>query len=155
MDTPSIPDSHLDLLARPLFAHLATIRPDGTPQVGPMWVDWDGEFLRLTSSRQAYRFRNLSANRSVAVSVLDPDKPRRYLEMGGVVERTEPDPEGVFFMWLARRYGQAQTGPPSDAEHRVVIYIHPTRVVARTDQGCPHLARPGLGSGEPVRARTQ
>jgi hypothetical protein len=37
-----IPASHQDLLTRPLFAHLATIRPDGTPQANPMWFAWDG-----------------------------------------------------------------------------------------------------------------
>jgi hypothetical protein len=41
-----IPDEYADLLTRPLFGHRATIRPDGTPQVNPMWFSWDGTHLR-------------------------------------------------------------------------------------------------------------
>jgi PPOX class probable F420-dependent enzyme len=121
-----IPESHRDLLERPLFAHLATIRPDGAPQVNPMWCKWDGEFLYFTNTTTRYKYRNVTANPTVSVSINDPDAPYRYLEVRGVVERIDPDPEGKFFTELADRYGMDFGGPPGDAEHRVVYVIRPT-----------------------------
>ncbi len=121
-----IPDSHRDLLERPLFGHPATIRPDGTPQVNPMWFLWDGEFLYFTNTTTRYKYRNVTANPSVSVSVNDPEQPYRYLEVRGTVERIDPDPKGEFFLKLADRYQLAFDGPPADAEHRVVYVIRPT-----------------------------
>lgn len=121
-----VPDSHRDLLERPLTAHLATIRPDGRPQVNPMWFDWDGEFLYFTNTTVRQKYRNVTANPQVAVSIADPDQPYRYLEVRGVVERIEPDPTGAFFLTLADRYATTFDGPPADAEHRVVYVVRPT-----------------------------
>ncbi|MFJ6215309.1 PPOX class F420-dependent oxidoreductase [Streptomyces sp. NPDC092296] len=120
-----IPDSHQDLLQRPLFAHLATIRPNGTPQVNPMWFSWDGEYLYFTNTRTRYKYRNVTANPEVACSVNDPEQPYRYLEIRGVVERIDGDPSGAFFLTLADRYGMHLDGPPHDAEHRVVYVVKP------------------------------
>ncbi|MGW5687696.1 PPOX class F420-dependent oxidoreductase [Nonomuraea sp. NPDC003754] len=122
-----IPDSHLDLLTRPLFAHLATLMPDGTPQVTPVWTIWDGEFLRFTTTTDRRKGRNAAERPSVALSINDPDAPYRYLEVRGVVERIDPDPEGVFFDVLARRYGLDYEAPVGDAERRVVLVVRPTR----------------------------
>jgi len=122
-----VPDSHLDLLERPLFAHLATIRPDGTPQANPMWFAWDGEHVRFTNTRTRQKYRNVSSNPVVAISINDPDQPYRYLEIRGTVERIEDDSSGEFFLSLAKRYGQTLSGPPSDAADRVVYVVRPER----------------------------
>jgi PPOX class probable F420-dependent enzyme len=121
-----IPDSHRDLLERPLFAHLATIRPDGRPQVNPMWFSWDGENLFFTNTKTRYKYRNVTAHPEVAVSINDPEQPYRYLEVRGTVERIDPDSSGEFFLKLADRYGMKLDGPPPDAEHRVVYVVRPT-----------------------------
>lgn len=123
-----VPDSHVDLLERPLFAHLATIRPDGTPQVNPMWMRWDGELLFFTNTTTRYKYRNVTANPSVAVSVNDPEQPYRYLEIRGIVERIDPDPDGAFFTALAERYGMDFGGPPADAPDRIVYVVRPQTV---------------------------
>ncbi|MGN9842919.1 PPOX class F420-dependent oxidoreductase [Nonomuraea sp. H19] len=122
-----IPESHLDLLTRPLFAHLATIGPDGAPNVNPVWTIWDGEFLRFTTTTDRRKCRNVTENPHVAVSINDPDQPYRYLEIRGVVERLEPDPSGDFFDVLAKRYGLEYERPVGDAERRVLIVVKPTR----------------------------
>lgn len=121
-----VPESHRDLLERPLYAHLATIRPDGVPQVNPMWFSWDGELIYFTNSKNRYKYRNVTANPLVALSVNDPDQPYRYLEIRGVVERIDPDTTGEFFATLAKRYQLPMDGPPSDVEHRVVYVVRPT-----------------------------
>ncbi|GAA2997633.1 PPOX class F420-dependent oxidoreductase [Streptosporangium longisporum] len=126
-----IPESHLDLLTRPLYAHLATLMPDGTPQVTPVWTVWDGEFLRLTTTTDRQKGRNASARPRVALSVNDPEQPYRYLEVRGTVERIDPDPEGAFFDVLARRYGLEYEAPVADAARRVVLVVRPTRTTVQ------------------------
>ncbi|MBT0767405.1 PPOX class F420-dependent oxidoreductase [Kineosporia sp. J2-2] len=123
-----IPASHLDLLDRPLYGHFATVRPDGAAQVNPMWFVWDGEHLRLTNTTTRHKYRNVTANPRVALSVVDPDQPYRYLEVRGTVERIEPDPAGDFFAVLAHRYGMTMDGPVADAADRVVYVIRPDAV---------------------------
>lgn len=123
-----IPHSHLDLLERPLFAHLATIRPDGQPQVNPMWYEWDGEFVRFTNSTKRFKYRNVTANPLVALSINDPEQPYRYLEVRGHVDRIDRDVDGEFFLRLADRYSLRMDGPPDDVAHRVVYTVRPVAV---------------------------
>jgi PPOX class probable F420-dependent enzyme len=126
-----IPESHLDLLERPLFAHLATVGPDGTPNVNPVWTVWDGEVLRLTTTTNRRKYRNVVEHPHVSLSINDPEKPYRYLEIRGVVERVEPDPSGDFFDVLATRYGLEYERPVADADRRVVIVMKPIRTTSQ------------------------
>ena len=123
-----IPASHEDLLTRPLFAHLATTRPDGTPQVNPMWFSWDGTHLRFTNTTTRRKYRNVTLHPEVALSINDPDLPYRYLEVRGSVVEIEPDPTAAFFTDLAQRYNMAFGGPPGDAPDRVILVIEPHHV---------------------------
>lgn len=64
----------------------------------------------------------------MAISVIDPDNPYRHLEVRGVVERMDPDPQGDFFVELAERYDAPfGTNPPKDAANRVVLVVRPTK----------------------------
>ncbi|MDI6101713.1 PPOX class F420-dependent oxidoreductase [Actinoplanes sp. NEAU-A12] len=123
-----IPDRYTDLLERPLFGHLGTVRDDGEPQVNPMWFTYDGEFLRFTNTTTRRKYRNVTTEPRISLSINDPAQPYRYLEVRGLVERIEPDTEGVFFAELAARYGMNFDGPPGDVEHRVVYVVRPTAV---------------------------
>jgi PPOX class probable F420-dependent enzyme len=119
-----IPESLADLLERPLYAHLATVRPDGTPQVNPTWFRFDGTYLWLTTTNSRQKTRNWQIQPAVALSITDPDRPYRYLEIRGRVERIIPDPGGAEFVRLAERYDMAQ-GPPDDAADRIAVAILP------------------------------
>jgi PPOX class probable F420-dependent enzyme len=122
-----IPDGYADLLERPLLAHLATSRPDGTVQVNPMWFDWDGELLRFTHTTKRQKYRNVKSHPQVAASIADPDNPYRYLEVRGEVDDIQPDPTGAFYMHLTERYGAPWGNqPPPDAPDRVVFVVRPT-----------------------------
>jgi PPOX class probable F420-dependent enzyme len=123
-----IPAEYADLLTRPLFGHLATVRPDGTPQANPMWFSWDGTHLRFTNTTTRQKYRNVTAEPRIAMSVNDPDTQYRYLEVRGTVERIEPDPDAAFFAELAKRYGLELDGPPGDVAHRVVLVVRPEAV---------------------------
>ena len=85
-----IPEGYESLLERPLYGHLATMRPDGNPQVNPMWFAWDGELLRFTHTTKRQKYRNFEANPNIAMSIVDPDNPYRYLEVRGIVEEIDP-----------------------------------------------------------------
>ena len=120
-----IPASLADLLDRPLHAHLATVRPDGTPQVNPTWFRFDGEYVWLTATTTRQKHRNWQLQPAVALSITDPDRPYRYLEIRGRVERVVPDPQAAEFLRLADRYGMEQPGPPPDAADRIAVAIRP------------------------------
>ena len=119
-----IPGSLADLVERPVYAHLATVRPDGTPQVNPTWFRFDGEHLWLTATSKRQKHRNWQIQPAVALSITDPERPWRYLEIRGLVERIVPDPGGSEFVRLAERYGMPQ-GPPPDSADRIAVAIRP------------------------------
>jgi PPOX class probable F420-dependent enzyme len=128
---PQVPDSHRDLLERPLIAHVATIRTDGGPMVNPVWFAWDGDRVRMTHTRTRQKFRNLQAEPRVALCITDPDDQQRYLEIRGEVETVEDDAGGAFYRRLRERYGVNPDDPMPDADVRVVLVIRPTTVLAR------------------------
>ena len=123
-----VPADFADLLERPLYAHLATVRPDGQPQSSVMWFDWDGTKLRITHTKNRQKFANLQHEPRVSFSVTDPDNPLRAIEVRGVVESVEDDTaDAAFYKGLQHRYGMDY--PVDDAAVRVVITIRPTKVV--------------------------
>jgi len=122
---PVIPASHEDLLERPLYGHLGTIRQDGAPQVNPMWYLWDGELLWFTNTTTRRKYHNVTKEPRISMSINDPEQPYRYLEVRGVVERIDPDPDGKFFAVLAERYGMEMDGPVGDRQYRVAIVVRP------------------------------
>ncbi|PXX60328.1 PPOX class probable F420-dependent enzyme [Nocardia tenerifensis] len=128
MNHPLIPDSHADLLTRPLYGHLATLTASGDPQVTPMWYLWDGEVLRFTTTTDRRKYHNIQKHPRVAISIHDPDQPYRYLEVRGEVGPAEPDPTGDFFDVLARRYDLTYNPPVADHPRRVVLVLRPSRV---------------------------
>lgn len=126
---PTPPDSHAYLLERPIFAHLATIRPDGAPQSNVMWFLWDGRRLKLTHTKNRQKFRNFQHEPRVALSMADPDDPYRFLEVRGVVESIEDDDEQAsFYQTLQQRYDSVY--PIRDAHVRIIVTIRPDSFVA-------------------------
>jgi PPOX class probable F420-dependent enzyme len=121
------PESHLDLLHRPLFAHLATVTPDGAPLVNPMWFLWDDTsgVLKLTHTNQRHNFRHLQQNPRVSLSITDPDDQYRYIQVRGVIDHVEPDPTGAFYNSLQQRY-RGRTSEVKDRAVRVVFTVRPT-----------------------------
>lgn len=88
MDT--IPEKFRDLLTKPAFATLATLMPSGSPQVTPVWCDFDGKHVLFNSAKGRQKDRNVRRDPRVAMTILDPQNPYRYLEIRGrVVEITE------------------------------------------------------------------
>lgn len=127
----TVPASHQDLVERPLITHFATVRSDGSVQSNPMWFVWDGSRIRLTHTRTRKKFRNVSSEPRVALSIVDPNDAQRYLEIRGVVESIDDDTGAPFYRSLQERYG-AGGAPIRDADVRVVLVIRPTVILARS-----------------------
>ena len=127
----TIPDDYRDLVDRPIFASLGTVRPDGTVQVNPMWFGFDGERLRFTHTTKRAKFRNLQRNPSMSLLIVDPDDSGRYLELRGQLAEVIPDPEGAYYVELGRRYGDPDQAPPPDKADRVVLVMRIDRALAR------------------------
>ncbi|MBI4443748.1 MAG: PPOX class F420-dependent oxidoreductase [Acidobacteria bacterium] len=81
----SIPEQYLDLFGKRAFGSLSTLMPDGTPQVTPVWVDYDEGYVLFNSARGRQKDRNLRRDPRLALSILDPDNPYRYIEVRGRV----------------------------------------------------------------------
>lgn len=124
MPRPEIPPGYKDLLERPLFAHVALVAADGSPRSYPMWFLWEDGALSLTNTIHRPQTRILRRTPQLALSIIDPDHPYRYLGLVAIVEAITPDPEGALFDRLAVRYGVVVgLDDPSD---RVVISARPT-----------------------------
>jgi PPOX class probable F420-dependent enzyme len=125
----TIPASHTDLLTKPTFAHLATLNPDGSPQVTPVWVDYDGKNVVINTARGRVKAKNLAREPRVAVSIADPENPYRYLGIQGrVVEMTEKGGDAHIDK-MAKKYLGKDTYPfRAPGEVRVIVKIAPDKV---------------------------
>ena len=128
--TTTIPASHADLLTgKKAFAHLATLNADGSPQVTPVWVDYDGTHVVINTARGRVKDRNLGREPRVAISIADPDNPYRYLGIQGrVVEMTETGGDAHIDK-MAKKYLGKDTYPfRAPGEKRVIVRIAPEKV---------------------------
>jgi PPOX class probable F420-dependent enzyme len=125
----TIPASHADLLTKPAFANLATLNPDGSPQVTPVWVDFDGSHVIVNTARGRVKAKNLAREPRVALSIADPENPYRYLGIQGrVVEMTEKGGDAHIDK-MAKKYLGKDSYPFRKAgEVRIVVKIEPDKV---------------------------
>ena len=125
----TIPASHADILGKKAFAQLATLNLDGSPQVTPVWVDFDGTHVIVNTARGRVKARNLAREPRVAISISDPDNPYRYLGIQGrVVEMTENGSDAHIDK-MAKKYLGKDTYPYRvPGEKRVIVKIAPDKV---------------------------
>jgi PPOX class probable F420-dependent enzyme len=125
----TIPEQYKDLFEKKAFAHLATLMPDGRPQVTPVWFDLDGASVRINSAKGRVKDKNMRRNNQVALSIADPDNPYRHLAIQGeVVEITEQGADAHIDA-LAKKYlGKDKYPFRQPGEVRVIYKIRPDRV---------------------------
>ena len=120
--------SHRDLLEAKGFAHLASLGPDGEPQSHPVWYDFDGEHLLLSTTKARQKYHNVERDPRVALSILDPSDPYRHLEIRGRVTSIEDDPHYRFIDSLAQKYLNEPRYPYTEpGDERVIITVRPER----------------------------
>jgi PPOX class probable F420-dependent enzyme len=132
LKTKTIPEEYLDLLQKRAFGHLATLMPNGSPQVTPVWVDFDGTHVLVNSAVGRQKDRNLRRDGRVALEIQDPDNPYRYLQVRGrVVQITEEDADAGIDRLAHKYLGVDRYRNRGPGEVRVWYKILPERVHAQ------------------------
>jgi PPOX class probable F420-dependent enzyme len=123
----AIPDKYLDLLERKkAFAALATTMPDGSPQVTPVWFDYKDGIVRVNTAKGRVKARNLKAGAAVALAVIDPDNPYRYIQIRGRVRRCSEEGASTHIDSLAKKYlGKDKYPHAAPGEVRIMCEIEP------------------------------
>ncbi len=126
-----IPNSHKVILESTALAHVATIGPSGEPQSNPVWFDWEGEHVKFSQTKTRQKYRNVKRDPRIALSIVGPEDPCRYLEIRGVVERIDEDPDLAFINSMSKKYrGEGEYKNHRPGDERVIAFVrpeHPTR----------------------------
>ena len=124
-----IPEPFKDLFAKVAYANLATVMPDGSPQVTPVWFDYDGDCLRINSAKGRVKDKNIRRDKRVALSIQDPDNAYRYLAVRGNVEEITENGADAHIDSLAKKYlGKDKYPFRGPGEVRVIYKIRPEKI---------------------------
>jgi PPOX class probable F420-dependent enzyme len=131
MSNTVIPDKYLDLFKKKAFANLATLMPDGRPQVTPVWVDYDGRQVIVNTAVGRQKDKNLKRDGRVSMSIIDPDNPYRYLEVRGRVSERTTSGADAHIDKMAKKYLDKDQYPfRQPGEERVIFKITPEHVTS-------------------------
>ena len=124
-----IPDAFKDLFTKVTFAQLATLMPDGSPQVTPVWFDFDGSLFCINSAKGRVKDKNMRRDKRVALSIQDPDNAYRYLAIQGEVTEITENGADAHIDKLAKKYlGKDKYPFAGTGEVRVIYKIQPVKV---------------------------
>lgn len=116
----------LDIFKKKAFAHLATIMPDGSPQVTPVWVSEKNGLIWINSAQGRQKDLNMERDPRVALSIQDPDDPYRYLQVRGVVAEITKEGADAHIDQLAQHYLGLDKYPyREEGEVRKIYKINP------------------------------
>lgn len=131
----TIPGSHRELLTGAIHGVLATMLPDGQPQCSVVWVDYDGTHVRLNTTLERQKGRNMRANPQVSLLVIDPRDGSRWIEVRGRVIELRRAGAEAHADTLTRRYtgkqhfyGDIYPVEQRQREARVIVLIEPLKV---------------------------
>jgi PPOX class probable F420-dependent enzyme len=123
-----IPEKYRDLFDKKAFASLGTQMPDGSPQVTPVWVDYDGHHVLVNTAKGRAKDRNMRRDPRVSLAIIDPDNPYRYLEVRGRVAEVTEEGADQHIDKMAKKYlGQDKYPFRQAGEVRVLFKIEPVK----------------------------
>jgi PPOX class probable F420-dependent enzyme len=123
-----IPEKHRDLFNKKAFASLATVMPDGRPQVTPVWVDYDGTHVLVNTAKGRMKDKNMKRDPRVSLAVIDPDNPYHYIEIRGRVADITEEGADQHIDKMAKKYlGQDKYPYRQPGEVRVLYKITPEK----------------------------
>ncbi len=133
---PDVPPAFHDLFEQATFAHVVTMFPNGMPHASPVWVDYDAADNRVlvNTERHRQKTRNVERNPAVAVSMVDPEDPYRYLSVSGEVAEMTTEGAREHIEKLAQRYVGGEY-PSEIVSERVLLRIRPERVFTSGTNG--------------------
>lgn len=124
-----IPEAFKDILQKRGYAHLATLMRDGSPQVTPVWYDFDGTHVRINTAKGRLKDKNMRRDKQVALSIQDPDNPYRYLAIRGDIDEITEYGADAHIDSLAKKYlGKDRYPFRAPEEVRVIYKIRPQKV---------------------------
>lgn len=125
----AIPDKYRDLFDKPAFGVLATLMPDGQPQVTPVWVDLQDGHVIVNSAKGRQKDKNIARDPRVTITVIDPQNPYRYVEIRGRVDEITQKDADAHIDKMAKKYLGKDKYPFRQAgEQRVMYKIAPGHV---------------------------
>lgn len=119
-------EKQIELLRRPNLAIVATVRPDGTPQLTPTWVDTDGEHVLINTAEGRWKPRYLRRDPRISVTVVDRDDPYDWVSVTGTAELTHEGAEEHIHK-LSHKYRGKDYDSPKEPQ-RILVTITPDRV---------------------------
>ncbi len=123
-----IPSEFDDLFEKPILYALATVMPDGQPQVTPLWGDLSNGQVRINTAEGRQKDKNLKERPHATVMLVDPENPQRWIEVRGTVTGTT-DGADAHIDSLAKKYLGVDSYPyRNPAETRITYVINPTKV---------------------------
>lgn len=130
MASKTIPEKFLDLMTqKKAFASIATVMSDGSPQVTPVWFDYTNGKIRVNTARGRVKARTMKPGAKVALAILDPDNPYRYIGIRGRVVKEDEKNASAHIDSLAKKYlGQDKYPFHQPGEVRVTYEIEPESV---------------------------
>jgi len=127
--TQKLSEEQRGVFSKKAFVHLATRMKDGSPQVSPVWVDTEGDYIVVNSAKGRLKDRNMRADPRVALSVTDPDNPYAAIMIRGRVAKITEEGADAHIDKMAKKYlDQDQYPYRTPEEVRVLYYIEPERV---------------------------
>src|ERR1700676_762361 len=125
-----IPSKFVDLFndQTKAFASVATVLKDGTPQVTPVWFDTVGDHIRINTASGRVKARTLKEGRKVALAIMDPANPYRYMQIRGKVTKVTKDGADAHIDKLAHKYLGTDYPFRQPGEDRILIEIEPESV---------------------------
>lgn len=117
-----IPESHLDILTKANFAHVATLMPDGSPQVTPVWIDVENGQVVFNTADGRQKARNLDRDGRIALSVHDQGNPYRYIQIRGRIAAKTTQGADAHIDKMAKKYMGLDAYPYRNAAEQRVIY---------------------------------
>ena len=118
------PENYLDLFQKKAFGAFSTVMPDGSPQTTPVWVDYQGAEIWVNSAVGRQKDKNVRRDPRVAVAVMDPDNPYRYVEVRGSVREVTQEGADAHIDAMAKKYlGKDKYPFRQPGEQRVIYKI--------------------------------
>ncbi len=126
-----LPDSVKKLIEAKTYANVATLMPDGSPQVTQTWVDHDGDIVLINTNEGSQKHRNVVRNPKIALDICDPANPYNMAVIRGRVSEVTFDGAEEHIDRMAKKYlGQDKYQMRQPGIRRVLIKIEPTHVTA-------------------------